>query len=243
MSEPLVSIVITAYGYEQFVAPCIDSCLAQKSSVPFEIVFIDDGSPDRCAEFAHAYGAAVRVFTLPNGGVEKASNFGFSQAKGRFIVRVDVDDILRANFLEGVAPYLGDNEWSFLYSDYERIDVDGKVISMVGLPSYTSEEIRRRGDFLATGTVYRTAQLALLGGYNEAVRNCGLENYELILRLIAQGGHGLHIAAPLFQYRVHSGNMSLLRREKIIEHGRLIAQQQGLGSYSTNSNHPYQLVL
>ena len=243
MREPVVSFIITAYRYERYVAHCIESCLAQTPSVPFEVIVVDDGSPDNTAQVARSYEPRIKVFSLPNGGVEKASNYGLTQARGKFIVRVDADDALKPDFLKTLAPYFQQDSWSFLYSDYAVIDSDGTTVSRVNLPDFNPTEIRERGDFLATGTVYRADTLKNLGYYNEGVPNCGLENYELILRLLAADAPGIHVAEALFCYRVHSGNMSLLRREKIIQHGSKIAASFGLHAYSTNINHPYKLVL
>ena len=243
MNDPLVSIIITAYRYERYVAYCVESCLAQTTEVPFEVIVIDDGSPDHTAEIARKYMPRVHVFSLPNGGVEKASNYGLAQARGKFVVRVDADDALKPDFLKTLAPYLQQEGWSFLYSDYAMIDSEGNTISQVNLPAFNPDEITGRGDFLATGTVYRSDVLKSLGYYNEEVPNCGLENYELILRLLAANAKGLHVAEALFSYRVHSENMSLLRRKNIINNGTKIAARFGLHAYSTNVNHPYKLVL
>jgi glycosyltransferase involved in cell wall biosynthesis len=241
--NPLVSIVITAYGYERYVAHCIESCLAQVAAPPFEVIVVDDGSPDATASIARRYEPNICLLSLTNGGVERASNCGVAAARGRFWVRVDADDALAPTYLSTLAPFLADESTAFWYSDYRVIDGKGSVQSQVNLPEFDPAEIRARGDFLATGTLYRTAAVAPFGPYNEEVRNCGLENYELMIQLLARGAKGRHVPATLFDYRVHSGNMSLVRREQIVGHGRKLAQRFGLAAYRTNANHPYKLVV
>jgi glycosyltransferase involved in cell wall biosynthesis len=241
--DPVVSIIITAYQYERYIANCIESCLAQTTKLPFEVIVIDDGSLDLTAAVARNYEPHIKVYSITNGGVEKASNYGFTKARGKFVVRVDADDSLKPNFIKIMEPYLQQDDWAFYYSNYSVIDSEGNKVSQVNLPAFNTDEIYERGDFLATGTLYRMDLLKRLGFYNEELPNCGLENYELILRLLAAQAKGLHIGETLFFYRIHSRNMSLIRREKIIKHGFKIAERFGLNTYKTNVNHPYNLVL
>ena len=66
-------------------------------------------------------------------GIEKASNFGFNKAKGKFICRVNSDDLLEANFIETMLKNFK-KKYSFLYSNYKVINKNGKVI---GKKSFT----------------------------------------------------------------------------------------------------------
>lgn len=243
MIKPLVSIIITAFKYEKFVSQCIESCLSQKDFDDFEILLIDDGSPDATATIAKNYEPMIRVISIENGGVEKASNLGIKVARGDFCVRVDADDLLYPSYLSTLMPHLNEKTWDFFYPNYDCVDAKGDIISHVKLPCFDSEEIKQRGDFLATGTLYRKAALEKIGGYNPQIANCGLENYELILNMLNAGCKGLHIDSSLFAYRIHDENMSNKRRESIITYGWKLAKIFRLPSYTTNSNHPYGLTL
>jgi hypothetical protein len=81
------------------------------------------------------------------------------------------------------------------------------------------------------------------GGYSIQTRNSGLENYELIIKLMAMGAKGIHVAKPLFHYRRHLINMSATRTDRIIAFGRALFESNGLGPFRTNQYHPYKLVL
>jgi hypothetical protein len=81
------------------------------------------------------------------------------------------------------------------------------------------------------------------GGYDCQTRNSGLENYELIIKLMATGAKGVHVEAPLFNYRRHRMNMSAARTDSIIAYGRALFERNGLGMFRTNQYHPYKLVL
>ncbi|EAQ70104.1 MULTISPECIES: glycosyltransferase family 2 protein [unclassified Synechococcus] len=239
-----VSIVITAYNYDRFIDECLDSCLGQQStSLNHEVIVVDDGSTDNTsALLAQRSDPRLRVIRIKNSGIEFASNLGFAAASGRFIVRVDADDSLAPNYLARMEPMLG-KDFGFYYTNYSIINASSETLAEVRLPEFDVAEIMTRGDFLATGTLYRAALLHSLGGYATQTRNSGLENYELILRLIDLGVKGVHLAESLFQYRRHSTNISASRKKRIIEYGRALFERNGLGVFCTNQYHPYKLDL
>jgi glycosyltransferase involved in cell wall biosynthesis len=239
-----VSIVVTAYNYALFIDECLDSCLGQlDTTLEYEVIVVDDGSTDDTPDMlASRSDPRLRVMRLENSGVELASNQGFAAASGRYIVRVDADDVLKPNYLARMESIL-DQNFDFYYSDYTIIDSDSMEQEVVCLPEFDAAEVITRGDFLATGTLYPTELLLHHGGYATHTRNSGLENYELIIKLISTGSKGYHLATPLFQYRRHHINMSAIRNDSIITYGRALFHRNCLGTFRTNKYHPYKLVL
>lgn len=239
-----VSIVVTAFNYARYIDECLDSCLSQQGmTLEYEVIVVDDGSTDETpALLERRCDPRLRVLRIENSGIELASNHGFESALGRYIVRVDADDALLPNYLASMAPML-EQDFGFCYADYTIIDGDSMAQEVVRLPEFDVAEVMTRGDFLATGTLYPADLLRFHGGYAMQIRNSGLENYELIIKLMAMGAKGIHVAAPLFQYRRHRINMSATRTESIIAYGRALFERDGLGTFSTNQYHPYKLVL
>lgn len=235
-----ISIVITTYNYAAFIEDCISSCLAQISTtLDYEVIVVDDGSTDQTPELLNKLTSPrLRKFRIDNSGIEMASNYGFRAANGRFVGRVDADDILMPSFLQKLEPHLDDN-FGFYYSDYNVIARDGCIVDEMLLPEFDIEEVFKRGDFLATGTVYSSGLLKKHGYYLERIKNSGLENYELILRLLNSGIRGKHVDGKLFGYRRHSGNLSDTKLDEIMSNGRKLFSEMGYGKYGVNCYHPY----
>lgn len=93
-SSPKISVIVPVYKVEKYLRACIDSILAQ-TFTDFELILIDDGSPDNCGAICDEYAekdARIRVFHKENGGVSSARNLGIERSRGEWIAFVDSDD-------------------------------------------------------------------------------------------------------------------------------------------------------
>jgi len=235
----LVTFIITNYNYSDFLEECVESCLIQNSDYEFEVLLVDDGSfDDSLAKVKKYHSRNFNIIQRPNSGIEKSSNIGFSHAQGRYVVRVDADDYLHNDYLKIMCPMINECV-DFIYPDYILINDTGGKIKSVSLPEFDKAEILNRGDFLATGTMYKKSTVQAYGYYNDTVKNCGLENYELIVKMLIGGCVGKHINHELFSYRRHGENISNDKRESIIQYGEGLFDRLGIGEYQVNSNHPY----
>lgn len=102
-----ISVIIPVYRVEAYLHDCVESVLAQTFR-EFEIVLVDDGSPDRCPaicdDYAKRYsdpakGPVIRVIHKENAGLGMARNSGMDVACGRYITFLDSDDMLRPDAL------------------------------------------------------------------------------------------------------------------------------------------------
>lgn len=115
----MISLIIPVYKVEQYIERCLISCLNQKDINPsdYEIIVINDGSPDKSADIARNILAGYpncKVIDQPNKGLGGARNTGIENASGEYIWFIDSDDwiapdslsILKINILKYSFPDL-----------------------------------------------------------------------------------------------------------------------------------------
>ena len=101
------SVIVPIFKVEDYIERCIDSILAQ-TFTDFEVILVDDGSPDRCPQICDEYekkDQRIRVIHKPNGGLVSARNAGIFAAKGDYITYVDGDDWIKPGLLQFVHEY------------------------------------------------------------------------------------------------------------------------------------------
>lgn len=99
---PEISVIVPVYKAELFLRECIDSILSQTFS-DFEIILVNDGSPDNCGRICEEYAAkygCISVIHQENQGQAAARNHAMVQARGRWICFVDSDDLIHPHMLE-----------------------------------------------------------------------------------------------------------------------------------------------
>lgn len=99
---PKLSVIVPIYNVEAYLPRCVSSILSQ-SYLDFELLLIDDGSPDNCGKICDEYAqkdSRVRVFHKLNGGVSSARNLGLDNACGEWVTFIDSDDYVDADYLK-----------------------------------------------------------------------------------------------------------------------------------------------
>lgn len=101
---PKISVIVPVYKVEHSLRRCVDSILGQTFR-DFELILIDDGSPDRSGQICDKYAekdTRVQVIHQANSGAAAARNRGMEEAGGEYIAFVDSDDTVEPGFLEGL---------------------------------------------------------------------------------------------------------------------------------------------
>ena len=109
--NPLVSVIVPVYKVEDYLDDCIKSIVGQ-SFIDFELILVDDGSPDNCPAMCDAWAEKdkrIKVIHKQNGGVGSARNEGIKLASGEWVWFIDSDDTITQNALEELSAKTSEN--------------------------------------------------------------------------------------------------------------------------------------
>lgn len=128
----MISIIVPVYKVEKFLPKCIESILNQTYS-EFELILVDDGSPDSCPQICDEYAKRdkrIVVIHQKNSGVSVARNAGLDIARGQYIGFVDPDDFIALNMYEKMVQAIENSEAEMIICGYDYYDenynIDGK---------------------------------------------------------------------------------------------------------------------
>lgn len=122
-----VSIIMPSYNTGRFISETIESVLAQSYS-NWELIIVDDCSTDDTDEVVGQYLTDERIRYIKNknnSGAAVSRNRALREAKGKWIAFLDSDDLWEPDKLEKQISFMGNNEYSFSYTNYEEIDAEG----------------------------------------------------------------------------------------------------------------------
>lgn len=125
---PIVSVIVPVYGVEPYLRQCMDSILGQ-TFTDFELIMVDDGSPDRCGDICDEYASRdnrVKVIHKENGGVSVARNAGLDMARGKYVAFCDADDGWHPECLARSVTAAEHNEADVVVYNYTVVDEQGQ---------------------------------------------------------------------------------------------------------------------
>lgn len=117
---PKVSIIVPVYKAEAYLHRCVDSILAQ-TFTDWELLLIDDGSPDRSGEICDEYAqkdSRIRVIHKENGGVSSARQKGLDEAVGEYTIHADPDDWVEPTMLAEMYQKAKDEDADIVMTDF-----------------------------------------------------------------------------------------------------------------------------
>jgi glycosyltransferase involved in cell wall biosynthesis len=210
--DPIVSVVMAVRDGAAFLAEAVDSVRAQ-SLADLELVVVDDGSTDATPEILADLAGQderIRVLRQPGAGLSPALNRACSEARGRYLARLDADDVALAERLTLQTEFLEDHpDVVVLGGGGIFIDDDGAEFGSAAYPSDAAEI----ADMLASGrspvmhpaATIRAAAFRATSGYRPAMEVA--QDYDLWLRLADDGGI-TNLAQPVLRYRFHRNQIS-----------------------------------
>ena len=130
-----ISVIVPVYKVEQYLRECVDSILAQ-SFQNFDLILVDDGSPDGCPAICDRYAESdkrVTVLHKQNGGLSDARNAGIDWAMknsdSQWLAFVDSDDYLHPDYLSALYNAAVKESADLVVCDYSRVDDSGSLLA------------------------------------------------------------------------------------------------------------------
>jgi glycosyltransferase involved in cell wall biosynthesis len=209
---PLISVILSVYNGEKYLAPALESILAQTLH-DFEFITIDDGSTDGTPRILEQYSqrdARIKVVTnQPNRGVVASLNLGLQLANSPYIARMDADDLCAPNRFEKQLAFLEQHpEVGLLGTQHTMTDAAGRFLYRTHFP-LSPGEIGWTLHFVCCMShptiIVRQGIIQQAGGYHaEAIHG---EDHDLWIR-IARITRIANLTESLYTYRFWPGNVS-----------------------------------
>jgi glycosyltransferase involved in cell wall biosynthesis len=213
---PLVSVIIPCYNQAHFLSDAIESVLSQTYPY-FEVIVVDDGSPDNTSEVAARY-PSVKCVRQENRGLAGARNGGLPHARGDFLLFLDSDDRLMPDALETNLRYFDAHPGCGLVCGQQRVIAeDGSLLKVLRRPLIGGDlyaTLLARSHPLIPGSVmFRRAAFDSVKPYDSAVN--GAADYELYFRIARRYPTYWHDEVVL-EYRRHGSNMTTTKAANML---------------------------
>ncbi|GHE80609.1 hypothetical protein GCM10019059_43500 [Camelimonas fluminis] len=217
--SPLVSVVIPHFNLGDYLLPTIMSVL-QQTYENIEIIIVDDASFDIesvsvIKDLANSNNDRLRILTAQgNVGLSGARNIGLSDARGKYLLPLDADDILNLRFIEIAVRALQNNpEYDIFvtpaayFEDGENLVLPGEEADFPDYATFVGEALVsgvRQNKFSTATALFRAA---VVKKYRYVESLFSYEDWNLYLRL-AQDGHRFLVSNDVyFYYRNRANSM------------------------------------
>jgi hypothetical protein len=207
-ANPKVSVLLTSYNYSHFVPEAVRSVLAS-TGVEAELVIVDDHSSDHSVEVLQKLMKAEPWFPIKlvaraaNSGLARGRNTGLAHARGEYVFVLDADNRIYPNALASLSAALDrDPGPAFSYGIIAKFGESG-------LLSHLPWSVERlcQANYIDAMAMVRRSVLEEVGGWDPGLSNLGWEDYDLWLRLAAEGQGGVLVTSYCGSYRVHPTSM------------------------------------
>ncbi|MDC1332631.1 glycosyltransferase [Gammaproteobacteria bacterium] len=202
---PGVSVIMSVFNGEDFLADAIKSVLHQ-TFTNFEFIIVDDGSNDRSLAIIQSFqelDSRIKILAHKNQGLARSLNIGIEHSKGKYIARIDADDLCYESRLEKQYAFMEENHAvDLIGSSVDVINEDGSITTSKKQITDFENIFKKR--FLLSPILHIT----FFGKRSFFERNNGYrdsfvfaQDYDLVLRGIDSGSIILNMEEQLVQYR------------------------------------------
>lgn len=211
---PLVTIIAICYNHEQFIEECLQSIINQTYK-NIELIIVDDFSVDKSREimliFSQKNIGINCIFNKYNVGNCRSFNQALKIAKGKYIIDLSTDDVLKPNKIEEqVKKFEESEDIGIVFSDAEYIDEYSNWLGIFykknqRIPEGNIyEEILKKSFIMPSSMMIRKSILDKLGGYDE---NLSYEDFDFWVRSSRRYDYA-YVPQILVQQRILNGSHS-----------------------------------
>lgn len=212
--NPKVSIIIPYYEGANWLAKSVDSVQRQEG-LSWELIIVDDGSQkDPSPIIQRPQDERIRLIKIPHAGKGAALNAGVANSNADIVCFLDQDDIMNLGRLVlQYGAFVRDRDVDVVYSDYERVHDDGRLIDRFISRQASNKECLKS---MARGTAFISMQTIMMrksifhsiGGFSQDIHLTGLDDAEFFVRLCASGAILRYIPGLVQKWVLHGQNYS-----------------------------------
>jgi glycosyltransferase involved in cell wall biosynthesis len=212
--SPTVSVIIPAYNTAEFITETLDSVF-QQTFTNFEVIVVNDGSPDtgKLEAVLEPFRNRIVYLKQENRGLSGARNTAIRQARGEYLAFLDSDDMWLPRYLETQLNFLEKNPGvdavycdSLQFGDFRLTDQTFMEMCPSIGPVTLESVISCRCQVCVSATVARHKAVVHAGLFDEELRS--VEDWDLWIRLIYRGGTIAYHKAVLGRRRLRPGSLS-----------------------------------
>ncbi len=209
MNAPEISVLMGVYYRRSDVSlleRSVQSVL-QQSAADLELLICDDGSsPEAAAYLDKAAGEDPRIRLIREGTIfllPQKLNACLKEARGKWIARMDDDDLSHGDRFEKQIEYLKTHGDIAFVGSVVNLRQNGSLVGTRAFPEFPAvEDFFFTQPFIHPALMFRRECLLAVGGYSEEKRCVLCEDYDLLLRLYTAGYRGANLQEPLFDYTI-----------------------------------------
>jgi glycosyltransferase involved in cell wall biosynthesis len=230
-NTPLISIIVPCYNYGNFLTDCLNSVLSQKYS-NWECIIVDNASTDNTKNISELFVSQDSRFKytyLIKKGVSAARNSGIQNSSGKYILPLDADDKIGADYIFEAVAIL--EKEPLLKVVYCEAMLFGEVAKKWDLPPFSMKKFLME-NIVFCASVFRRSDYDATPGFNEEM-DIGFEDWDFWLYMLQKEEQIYQIPKIHFYYRIRTSSRNnqlddakqKLLRKKIYTHHKNLYEQ------------------
>ncbi|HYF96517.1 MAG TPA: glycosyltransferase family 2 protein [Patescibacteria group bacterium] len=199
-NNPLVSVIIPCYNYGKYLPESIDSVFSQTYQ-NIELIIINDGSTDNTEEVAKEYIARylnLQYIRQENKGIIATRNRCLQEAKGKYLIMLDADDLLDENYIQETVKVAEQKNLDIVYTNMKSFGLENHVTSF---SEFSIEELKNR-NYIHISSLIRTKE-AKKYKFDRELDNKTHEDWDFFLNMCLSGATAELCETTFLKYRIH----------------------------------------